>query len=426
MSETIVFQAAGKETDVSHVKAYRRMLVGPWYNQPEEYEGYNGFVGWMGLTILRSGRWLAPFTSGYWHASPPLTEELLKVPENLKWYQDMKNLKWVPGGKGMPHIIAPRGGRAHLMVSDDQGLTWTPPQTLIDTDCDDRHPSILELDDGTLVCNFFQFSMPDYVQARYMRSHDDGKNWTEPQPTPGKGGGFGANPMIQLADGSIIWVIEGSYAPNVAHPVIGVFRSENRGESFEMVSVVDSGHEMHEPSVVELPDKRLMLIGRRKDDICWSSDGGRSWTEPVSFGVELLDPHLLLLPNGIVACFHGSYDAWGLRVILSKDFGKTWHGPKDKIGYIVDPHVYGYSAPAVLEDGTVYIAYLHSGGHTPADARTQAIWGLRVKINDNADGIEILPAPGSPAALGITGEVAGLEMLSTQGGDPELGEMRRK
>lgn len=418
MSEPIVFQAVGKDTDVSRVKVYRRMLVGPWCNQPEEYEGYNGFVGWAGLTILRSGRWLLPFTSGYWHGSWPLTEKILKDPKNLTFYQDMKKF-------GMPYVIAPRGGRAHLMVSDDHGLTWTSPKTLIDTDCDDRHPSILELADGTLVCNFFQGKMPDYCQARYMLSHDGGQIWSEPKATPGKGGGFGANPMIQLSDGSMVWVMDGHYEPKVEHTVVGVFRSENRGKSFEMVSVVNPGHTMDEPSVVELPDQRLMLIGRRKDDVCWSTDGGRSWTQPVSFGVELFDPHLVLLSNGMVACFHGSYEGGGLRVILSKDCGKTWHGPKDKIGYSVDPHVYGYSAPVVLKDGTIYVAYIHTGGHLPSDARTEALWGLRVKVCDNADGIEILPAPGSPSAKGIKSELSGLEMLTTHGGDPELGELRR-
>ena len=37
MSEIIAFHVAGKDTDVSLIKAYRRMLVGPWCNQPEEY-----------------------------------------------------------------------------------------------------------------------------------------------------------------------------------------------------------------------------------------------------------------------------------------------------------------------------------------------------------------------------------------------------
>ena len=115
-----------------------------------------------------------------------------------------------------------------------------------------------------------------------------------------------------------------------------------------------------------------------------------------------------MLPNGILACFHGSYQKWGIRVILSRDLGITWHGPADTYGYAVDPGVYGYSHPVLLPDGSVYVVYLHSGGHRAADARTEAIWGLKVRVPDSADGIEILPAPGSPAARGIAHTSAGI------------------
>ncbi len=40
------FKVVGKETEPERHRLCRRMLVGPWCNQPEEYEGYNGFVSW--------------------------------------------------------------------------------------------------------------------------------------------------------------------------------------------------------------------------------------------------------------------------------------------------------------------------------------------------------------------------------------------
>jgi hypothetical protein len=54
----------------------------------------------------------------------------------------------------------------------------------------------------------------------------------------------------------------------------------------------------------------------------------------------------------------------------------------------------------VLDDGTVYVLYQHTGGHNMHHARTPALWGIRVRVFDSADGIEILPAPGSPEDLG--------------------------
>ena len=79
------------------------------------------------------------------------------------------------------------------------------------------------------------------------------------------------------------------------------------------------------------------------------------------------------------------------------------------------------SSPAIGADGTIYVVYLHTGGHLPADARTEALWGLRVRVHDDAGGIDILPAPGSPAARGQG--ATDLKRLQTHGGDPELGNL---
>ena len=57
------FKVVGRDPDPARKIACKRMLVGPWCNQPEQYEGYYGFVGWASLTVLRSGRWLTVFNS---------------------------------------------------------------------------------------------------------------------------------------------------------------------------------------------------------------------------------------------------------------------------------------------------------------------------------------------------------------------------
>ena len=113
---------------------------------------------------------------------------------------------------------------------------------------------------------------------------------------------------------------------------------------------------MHEPTLVEMKDGRLALMTRPDGDICFSDDNGNTWTKPVSTGVPMDDPHLVQLPNGVLAAFHGSRTKSGLRVILSKDNGRTWNGPAKGLGYAVDSSVYRYSSPVVLDDGTVYVS----------------------------------------------------------------------
>ena len=410
---SVRFEVCGGEPSENLYRSCRRMIVGPWLNQPEHYEGYNGFVGWTGITRLKSGRWLLTFTSGSWHATVPWTEDIRNDPACRRQFEEWKKI-------GLPNIWAPRGGRAHIMHSDDEGRSWSKPETLIDTEYDDRHPTILELNDGTLLCTFFTYALPGQAASWYMRSTDGGENWSELEALPGESfGGFGNGSAIQLSDGTVLCSVGGKVKEDGEHQSLNICRSRDSGKSFEVASVIEGVSGSSESPIAELPDGRIVLISRRSGPIYWSEDGGDSWSEPQTFGVEIYDPHFVVVPSGVLACFHGSYNGRGLRVILSADGGLRWRGPKEAVGYAVDPSVYGYSHAMVLPDGTVYVVYLHTGGHRPHDARTEAIWGLRVKVNEGADGIEILPAPGSPAETGGVVHDPGASDFS--GGDPELG-----
>ena len=412
----VPFKVVGSEPPADRYRSCRQMLVGPWHNQPEEYQGYNGFVGWTGVTRLRSGRWLVTFTSGSWHATSTWTDEFRKDPAVVSQFKAWRKI-------GLPDIDAPRGGRAHVMHSDDEGQTWSKPQTLIDTEMDDRHSTILELDDGTLLCTLFVWCLPDVAHAKYMLSHDGGKSWTGLKDVPGNSmdSSFGNGPAIQLSDGTVVWVVGGRFDPSLGHSSIAVLRSTDRARNFEIAAILKADHSMGEPTVTEVAPGQLVMVARSHGDVSWSNDSGKTWTRSSGTDWKLYDPHLVIAPNGVLALFHGSYRAGALRVLLSPDNGRTWHGPREWVGYSVDPSVYGYSHPMVLPDGTIYVTYLNTGGHLPADARTEALWGLRVRVHDDAGGIDILPAPGSPAARNR--DSTGLELLQTQGGDPELGNL---
>jgi hypothetical protein len=370
----------------------RRMLVGPGVNQPDPHPGYGGFVGWDAPLRLRDGTLLVSFSAGYWHASPPTP--LRVAPNTLAAWQKM----------GMPtNIDAPRGGRAMLIRSTDNGRTWSKPRTIIDTPWDDRSPAMAELLDGTLLCSFFTYpgdgdlsKQPDLAcRSGIIRSRDSGKSWEQAArrlPSPFVGDATDGPPVL-LKDGSVLLAAYGSPKQGMPEQV-GMFRSTDSGRTWQLLSVVKSDHEMSETGLAQLPDGRLVMITRPEGDIAWSSDGGRTWTKPVSFGMRMFEPGLLVLRDGTLLCLHGSYGGGGFRVILSGDGGKTWAGPARDHGFAVDSSVYGYGRGIELPDGSILAVYLHTGGHSTKDAQTEALWAIRLRVRPDRSGVDLLPLPG--------------------------------
>jgi hypothetical protein len=381
----------GGESEASF-KDCRRMLVGPGVNQPDPHPGYAGFVGWQAPVRLRDGTLLVSFSTGYWHASPPTPLRL--APKTLEEWTKL----------GMPtDVDAPTGGRAMLIRSEDDGVTWGKPETIIDTPWDDRSPALLELPDGTIVCSFFTYPGRDDLKehpelahrTNIIRSFDGGRTWEqEPRRLPSP---FLADatdgPPILLQDGSALLAVYGA-PPEGGPEQAGVFRSTDGGETWELLSTVKAKHEMSEAGLAQLPDGRLVMIARSEGDITWSEDGGRTWTEPVTFGMRMYEPGLLVLRDGTLLCLHGSYGAGGFRAIFSTDGGRTWIAPAENHGFAVDPSVYGYGRGIELPDGSVFAAYIHTGGHRTEDARTEAIWSIRLRVRPDHSGIDLLPAPG--------------------------------
>ena len=361
----------------------RRMLVGPGVNQPRPFPGYKGFVGWESAVRLHNGTWLVGFNAGYRHASPPVQS--------------------TESGADRGAVIAPTGGRAMIMRSTDEGVTWSKPVTLVDTPEDDRHPSFTELPDGTVLCTFFTYNgrydsagnlSASTFKTQLMRSTDGGKTWSRPMrmPSPFENDATDG-PIIVLKDGSALLTIYGNPGNNVPCQV-AVVASKDSGKTWRVISVVKADHELSEPGIAQLPSGRLVMISRPNADICWSDDSGITWTEPVSLGMRVFECSLLSLRDGTLLCLHGSYATGGLRAIISKDGGQTWLAPSKDYGFAVDTTVYGYAKPMELPDGSVFAVYIDNPGHSPEQVEKSAIWGVRMRVRSDLTGIEMLPAPG--------------------------------
>lgn len=371
----------------------RGILVGPGVNQPDPFPGYRGFVGWESPIRLSTGEWLVGFNAGYWHASAPTP--LNYSPKTLEEYVRM----------GLPaDIVAPTGGRAMMVRSTDQGKTWSKPETLIDTPADDRHPAFVELTDGTVLCSFFTYagepkngdaSNEPAARVWFIRSFDHGRTWEKDarrlqtpllyDETDG--------PLVRLQDGSVLVAINGR-AKTGPPDQAGIFRTIDRGDTWKLLSTVKANHDLWEVAVAELDDGKLVMIARPEGDISWSDDHGGTWTAPQTFGMRMFAPSLYVLRDHTLVCLHGSYAPGygGLRVIFSTDGGSSWIAPSPDHGFLVD-NSYGYGKAMELEDGSLFIVYLATGGHTAQDARNNAIRAIRLRVRPDHSGIELLPAP---------------------------------
>jgi photosystem II stability/assembly factor-like uncharacterized protein len=369
-------------------KAYedcRRVLVKPGYRQPKTYQGYTGFVGWASVIRTRAGTLLATFSSGYWHASPPTPISIIKPDDVLLWRK-----------MGMPEVSAPRGGRAEIMRSEDGGKTWSDPVPMIDTEWDDRSPAVAQLPDGVLVASFFTYPA---TGVAITRSFDDGKTWEQKPRTiraPFHSLATDGPPLV-MPDGSLLLAAYGTEKEGEAYEAIGIFASSNRGETWRHLATIRAPHEMTEPGLARLRDGTLVIITRPEGSLSWSKDGGKTWTQPQNLPTRIFDPWLVTLRDGSLLCVHGSYTKshHGLRALISGDGGKSWNGAGTNYGFAVDPSVYGYSRGTQLPDGSVYIVYQGTGGHTTADAGSMTIYGMRLRLKAEGRGIEPLPAPGT-------------------------------
>ena len=389
LPEVTVTTRVVEDTSNGDFKQFRRMVTGPGVNEHPPYKGCTGFVGWEGVTRLKNGDLWCTFSAGYWHVSFPTPIDV--TPELLKSYR----------AGGFPaEIDAPTGGRALVSRSKDNGKTWSQPVTLVDTPGDDRHPCVIEHTDGTLVCvffvidNWYGYEQPPtgrYKNSRVasMRSSDGGKTWSEPIFMPSPFGYYDrmcGKPVI-LPGGDILLSTYGKEHWYGAEQ-LGLYRSSDRGQSWKFISRLEgSVGILDEPAITRASDGSIVMIARPNGEISFSTDDGGHWTSPRPFGIKMVAPCLMTLQDGTIVCIFGWGGTGGLQIMWSDDQGKTWTVPAQDRGFTLDNSVYVYGIGQEMPDNSIYVVYYDPAGRQ----QKTAIWGLRLKINEDRRGIQFLP-----------------------------------
>jgi Neuraminidase (sialidase) len=311
-------------------------------------EAAGGYAAFPDVCRLRNGDLYCVFYSGYGHVSTP----------NDQW---------------------PKGGRLMAVRSSDNGQTWGKPVVAIDTDQDDRDPSIACLQDGTLLLNWFALH-ENRVAVLLARSTDHGKTWSEAVPLKlDSPYSFAcSSPVRQLPDGSLILGLY--HEDDKTKRAFGAtVKSSDGGKTWKDLTLIGDKSGVYldaETDVVPLKDgKVLAALRSSKVDMHYaiSDDGGKTWGPVRSFGFKGHCPYFLRHSSGVLLLAH-RVPATSLH--WSADEGKTWHGPVriDTVGG-------AYPSLVELPHGLVYCVYYEEG-------KGSSIRGVRLRVD--AKGVTVV------------------------------------
>jgi sialidase-1 len=307
-------------------------------------EAAGGYAAFPDVCRLPNGELFCVFYSGYGHISTP----------NSMW---------------------PKGGRILAVRSSDDGRHWGKLTVAIDTEWDDRDPSVACLKDGTLLLNWFtpptDGASHEKLAVRLVRSTDQGKTWTEPVKLDfGSPYDFACStPARELADRSLIL---GLYHEDGKLAFGATVKSYDGGKTWKDLALIGEKAGVFldaETDVVELADHKLLAALRSsKTDMhfAYSEDGGKTWGKVQSFGFKGHSPYLLRHSSGVILLAHrlpGTAVHW-----LSPE-SKGWQGPVQ-----IDSVIGAYPSMVELADGSVYCVYYTEGPGS-------SIRGVRLRVN---------------------------------------------
>lgn len=315
---------------------------------------------------------------------------------------------------------------AAYRTSTDDGITWSA-QGPIDVGSNKGGT----LPDGTVIIpSGAEWSSPHEARCHIKKSKD-GTHWSQDndariefppdrtlvRPNGGVSLWFYGN-VLPLDGRSVVATLYSQFADSSQFRSI-LIRSDDGGHIWRFLSVVaadrPSGHAgFTEPSLVRLKNGELLCVMRteyEKDRLmaqCRSSDGGKTWSQPVPppgipgvagadhdyttpdgrhghFDAGNVSPMLALLDNGLLAMAYGRP---GQNLAISSDgTGRYW----DKIVEIVpkrDPPSYGtYDVSSdmagiapVGRDGLVMVYDIYMYAEKPGDRPRNTIFARTIRV----------------------------------------------
>jgi hypothetical protein len=261
------------------------------------------------------------------------------------------------GGKGEDHAPA----RIAQIHSDDQGLTWSAPKTIVENEGRYNVMSVSLLRSATGKLHLVYLVKNDWLDCRpYLRtSEDDGATWSPPKLVLQAPGYFVVNNdrLVQTAKGRLILPVA-FHRSRGQEPLSGRsfdaraialwIYSDDDGKTWQEAAnwwamPIRSGSGLQEPGLVERADGSLFSWARTDAGSQYgfeSKDGGKVWSAPVptTLASPVSPASIKRIPGSseLLAVFN---DHSGrvpfpkgkrspLVAAISKDGGATWGTPK--------------------------------------------------------------------------------------------------
>ncbi len=338
----------------------------------------------------------------------------------------LKNGRIAVGASGMRIGHLCPFGKSMISFSEDEGETYTLPAAVIDTPMDDRDAGLCTFGESGLI--FTSFNNTIQKQKDYAEMHYQDKSVFDYIVTKGyldavdedidqnpylgstfrvsydNGVTFGPlykapvtspHGPIELKDGSIFW-IGNPYAPTekdkrTTHYALDAYKINLDGTneylgSIEEIKIEGNPTIACEAHAIELDDGTILahirVEGNKANGVhtftifqSESKDGGRTWSEPRQILEDCggAPSHLMKHSSGVLICslgFRGNpwpKAPFGIRIIFSKDNGKTWEGYQEIYHVNFGKCDLGYPSTVELNDGSlITVFYAHPDEKSPA------------------------------------------------------------
>lgn len=271
-------------------------------------------------------------------------------------------------------------GKVVGAISEDNGVTWSEPFTIIDTILDDRDAGVIFWNNKVIVSTV-SVSKHIYLNSGNQEWIDYTNAITDAQEAEAlgckyvigemvngkltfgeikKAPAFAPHGMIKLANGDLGYVGYDGYDRETGITKTKItFYSSADGETWSKVSEVFGANEflvdkLNEPNAIVLKNGKMIVAVRSESGgiyIAESADGGVTFSNKRALLPAAIStpPHLMQMTDGTLVLSYGyRSEPFNIRAIVSKDNGESWSNEIELTSGGVD---WDFGYPATIERG---------------------------------------------------------------------------